>query len=160
MKRDDLIAWSVRHGVGPQALVELEALLRTSPVTSPLVVRGTVDPVHDIRMSWQDWGGLLWRNNSGVATVKEPGEPPRVVRYGLANESKRQNETIKSSDWIGICPIGRFTALEQKPVGWHLVPSDARGHAQAKFHDIVRSAGGVAGFVTCAADAARILNES
>lgn len=100
-------------------------------------------------------GAQNWRNNVG-SFIDERGIP---VRYGLANESKQENEVIKSSDIIGITPtlitqemvgywLGVFTALEIKERGWTLKPSDKRGHAQSKYHDIVRAACGYAGFVT------------
>lgn len=101
--------------------------------------------------------GPLWRNNSGA--LKD--ETGRLVRYGLGNDSAQINAVIKSSDLIGITPVtaylasarawcvlGVFTALEVKPSDWHQVPSDDRATAQAKFHAIVREAGGYAGFVT------------
>jgi hypothetical protein len=101
--------------------------------------------------------GPIWRNNSGAYQDDKSG---RLVRYGLANESKQENEKIKSSDLIGITPellfhpvrgwgqFGIFTALEIKPEGWKLTPGDKRGNAQLAFHDIVRNVGGYAGFVT------------
>lgn len=109
--------------------------------------------------------GPLWRNNVGVA-VDETG---RHIRYGLANDSAQLNRVIKSSDLIGITPVqaytvafgwttlGVFTALETKASGWHMTPGDQRALAQAKFHDIVREAGGFAGFVTSPDDIARII---
>lgn len=109
--------------------------------------------------------GHNWRNNSG----SYQDETGRWIRYGLANESKQENAIIKSSDLIGITPVwayiepggwqwlGVFTALECKPSGWHMVPSDARALAQARFHDIVRSVGGYAGFVSDPADIAGII---
>lgn len=100
-------------------------------------------------------GLLLMRNNSGAYQDVNG----RWVRYGLMNDSKKVNEEIKSSDLIGVTPVfitpemvgtvlGVFTAVESKKEGWHLIPSDKRGHAQAKFHDIVRQHGGFAGFVS------------
>lgn len=99
-------------------------------------------------------GGHAWRNNVG-ACVDDTG---RQIRYGLANTSASMNQEIKSSDVIGVTPVlitpahvgqtlGVFTALECKPSNWKWYPSDKRAPAQAKFHDIVRSAGGYAGFV-------------
>lgn len=100
--------------------------------------------------------GPLWRNNVGVLPDRR-GVP---VRFGLANESAKMNEDIKSSDWIGITPVtaylqscgwvtlGVLTALEMKETGWVFRPGDKRAVAQLKFHEIVREAGGFAGFVT------------
>lgn len=103
--------------------------------------------------------GQIWRNNSG-AYQDERGN---LIRYGLANESKQENELIKSSDLIGITPtlitpamvgywLGVFTAYEVKPTGWRMLPSDKRAAAQAKYHEIVRQACGFAGFVTDPSD--------
>lgn len=120
--------------------------------------------------------GQIWRNNSG-AYQDEFGN---FVRYGLANESKQENELIKSSDLIGITPtlitqemvgywLGVFTAYEVKPSGWamptpiagrplHKQPeATKRAMAQAKFHEIVRAACGYAGFVTDPKDIHRII---
>lgn len=98
-------------------------------------------------------GVWLMRNNSG-AFQDEKG---RWVRYGLGNVSKNFNEVCKSSDEIGITQvlitpdmvgrvIGVFTAIEVKPPGWKLSPSDKRGHAQLNFMNRVRAYGGIAGF--------------
>lgn len=95
----------------------------------------------------------LWRNNTGAYQ----DEYDRQIRYGLCNESKKQNERVKSSDFIGITPvlitqemvgqvIGVFTAIETKPTKWHMIPSDKRAIAQKAFHDIVKNVGGYAGF--------------
>lgn len=110
--------------------------------------------------------GPVWRNNVGAAQDLSG----RWIRYGLANESKRENERIKSSDLIGITPVtayvaslgrwaslGVLTALETKRTGWTFNPNDDHAVAQARFHDIVRQAGGFAGFVTDPADIDRII---
>lgn len=113
--------------------------------------------------------GQIWRNNSGAGRITGDDGVERMVRWGLANESKQLNAEIKSSDLIGITPtlitqemvgyyLGVFTAYEIKPSGWHLRPGDKRGLAQQKFHDIVRAACGYAGFVTNPADIYRIIN--
>ena len=109
-------------------------------------------------------GCQVWRNNVG-AYKDEHGN---YIRYGLANESKQENEKIKSSDLIGITPtliephmvgyhLGVFTALEIKASNWHMTPGDKRALAQEKFHTIVRDACGFAGFVTDPADVLRII---
>lgn len=100
-------------------------------------------------------GALVYRNNVG-ACVDETG---RMIRYGLANDSAQLNRVIKSSDLIAVVPVviqphhvgriaGLFGAFEIKAPGWHLTPGDQRGHAQAKFIELVRSVGGIGGFVT------------
>lgn len=109
--------------------------------------------------------GPMWRNNSGACT----DETGRLIRYGLGNDSAALNQYIKSSDLIGIvpvtaymqscgwCTLGVFTALECKRPGWRM---DDRAIAQAKFHDIVREAGGFAGFVSNPADIHSIIRRA
>ena len=100
-------------------------------------------------------GGLIWRNNVG-ACIDDTG---RMIRYGLCNDSAQMNRSIASSDLIGVTPmvigpehvgrtIGVFTAVECKRPGWHLTPGDKRGQAQLKFIELIRSVGGIAGFVS------------
>lgn len=101
--------------------------------------------------------GPMWRNNVGACE----DATGRQIRYGLGNDSAALNREIKSSDLIGITPVtaflastgrwetlGVFTALEVKRSDWRQTPADERAIAQAKFHAIVREAGGFAGFVT------------
>lgn len=108
----------------------------------------------------------LWRNNTGVLK-NENGVP---VRYGLCNDSKELNQKIKSSDLIGITPtlitqemvgyfLGVFTAIECKPEDWKFLQSDKRAVAQLAYHDIVRQAGGFAGFATNIQDYKRIVRK-
>lgn len=117
-----------------------------------------------IRLDAAYLGVDMWRNNNG-AFQDATG---RWVRYGLCNESAAQAKLVKSSDLIGVTPvtitpdmvgqvIGVFTAVETKPTGWHLIPSDDRGLAQQKFHDIVKKAGGFAGFASTVADFRKII---
>ncbi len=125
----------------------------------------TESPVQNhTRLNIANAGGVVWRNNVGVLR----DETGRTVRFGLCNDSKALNQSIKSSDLIGIMPVliqphhvgqtaGIFTALECKHPGWHLTPSDERAHAQAKYHKIVRDLGGFAGFVTSEVDMWEIL---
>lgn len=108
--------------------------------------------------------GPIWRNNSGACT----DTTGRLIRYGLGNDSAKLNSHIKSSDLIGIRPVlaelpgvgwrmlGVFTAIEVKAPGWRLQPSDERAQAQARFHEIVRQAGGLAGFASSLDDIERI----
>lgn len=108
-----------------------------------------------IRLDAAQHGLEAWRNNTGVL-LNQNGVP---VRYGLANDSASLNKTTKSSDLIGIRPItitpemvgktiGVFMAVETKRPGWVYSPTDPHSFAQNNFHDIVRRAGGLAGFAT------------
>lgn len=104
--------------------------------------------------------GPVFRNNVGACEDKTG----RQVRYGLGNDSAQLNAQIKSSDLIGITPVlafvpsrgwqtlGVFTALEIKASDWRFSPGDERAVAQKRFHDIVRQAGGYAGFVVHPSD--------
>ena len=71
------------------------------------------------------YGIYHWSNNSGA--VKK-GKSKRPIKFGKPG----------SSDWLGICPDGRFLAIESKrPVGG--VTSDL----QKQFLDRINSDGGV-----------------
>lgn len=118
----------------------------------------------EVRLALARMGGQVWRNNTGACT----DESGRLIRYGLANESAQLNAVIKSSDLIGIVPVtitadmvgktvGVFVAVECKHEGWHMIPSDNRAKAQAKYIDIVKDVGGMGGFATCVEDLNGIL---
>lgn len=107
------------------------------------------------QLALTDHGGLAMRNNVGVA-VDMTG---RHIRYGLMNESKAVNTKFKSSDLIDCLPIviqphhvgrtfGLFVALETKRSDWRLLPSDAHGHAQQAFMQLIRQRGGMSDFIT------------
>lgn len=95
----------------------------------------------------------LMRNNSG-AFIDSTG---RMVRFGLANVSKKHSDQIKSSDLIGFTTvtitqdmIGKqlavFTAIEVKAPDWKPSPTDKRERAQLVFIEWIRARGGFAGF--------------
>lgn len=117
-----------------------------------------------IRLDAARQGVELWRNNVGAAQ----DHTGRVVRYGLCNDSPILAKKVKSSDFIGITPvvitpdmvgqtIGVFTAIETKSSGWVFKDSDKRSCAQAAFHNIVKAAGGFAGFVRNVQEFRRII---
>lgn len=109
-------------------------------------------------------GALVWRNNVGACEDKSG----RIIRYGLCNDSAQMNRSLASSDLIGITPvtitpemvgrtIGVFTAVECKKSDWHLTPGDARAQAQLRYIELVRSVGGIGGFVTDPAQVADLI---
>lgn len=108
----------------------------------------------EVRLETCKKGVRLWRNNVG-ALQDASG---RYVRYGLANESKKINDVIKSSDLIGITPtvitpdmvgqtVGIFTSYEVKHEGWKYSGSP-REQAQAAWLTLVKNLGGIAAFVS------------
>lgn len=109
---------------------------------------------------------ILLRNNSGAFT----DATGRTVRYGLGNLSKKQNETTKSSDLIGITvititpdmvgkKIGVFTAVEVKNPKWKPTHSP-RERAQSNFIEWVKLHGGIAGFANSVIDFVNILKKT
>lgn len=109
-------------------------------------------------------GALVWRNNVGACEDKTG----RIIRYGLCNESAQMNRALKSSDLIGVVPVrieqhhvgrtlGVILAAECKHSDWHLTPGDARAQAQLRFIELVRSVGGIGGFVTDPAQVAGLI---
>jgi len=154
--------WQIRHGVSDQAMYELEQmLLEPSKTTGDVVGSSEAGSQQRIRAAAPHQCGILWRNNVG-AFADERGV---WVRYGICNDSKKVNDKIKSSDLIGSTKIsyhgrhfGVFTAIECKKPGWKFTGS-IRENAQLKFHNIVRSNGGIAGFATSVNDYQQIIQE-
>jgi hypothetical protein len=107
-----------------------------------------------VRIDAAESGVWLTRNNVG-ALLDARGIP---VRYGLANESKAQNESVKSADLIGIrsvligpqhvgTVIGQFVSRECKHEGW-TYKGDKHEVAQLNWCNFVLSKGGDAAFCT------------
>lgn len=146
----DLIMWALRHGVSAPALDELRGLLITG--AGPKGAEGSENRVSSaVRLEAARHGGIvLWRNNVGAL----PDRNGRMVRYGLANESKEVNARIKSADLIGIyrrkikpedvgAVIGQFLSVETKREDWR--PSNSpRDLAQFAWAAGVRAYGGIA----------------
>lgn len=128
-----------------------------------------------IRVRAGELGVRPWRNNVG-ACVDETG---RLIRYGLANDSAQMQKRLKSSDLIGwaarVCWIPAkgttdfkpitlpvFMAIECKRSNWFKDYDDPltqcrdkfneREEAQAKWIDLVRADGGIAGFARSVAE--------
>lgn len=106
------------------------------------------------RLAASQSGCLLLRNNCGAL----PAPDGRVVRFGLANESKAMSARLKSADLIGIKPItitpdmvgrtvGVFWSVECKAPGW-VDRGTERDRAQAAWRELVRGYGGIAEVVT------------
>lgn len=152
----ELKAWAFRNDISDVAYNELIELFGMSSVsiTSPSDGSDSESSVQNkVRIQASKLGMTLWRNNVGVFTDKR-GIP---VRYGLANESKRMNSVIKSSDLIGVRPvtideshvgtiIGQFVALEVKKESW-VFSNRPHEVAQLNFLKLMGSRGAYAKFI-------------
>ena len=107
-----------------------------------------------VRLRASQMGLRLWRNNNGMCYDVDNN----AVRYGLANESQRMNEHIKSSDLIGVrsvlitpdhvgTRVGQFMAREVKRQDW-TYKGKPREVAQLNFINLVNSMGGDGAFIT------------
>lgn len=152
-----LRTWAARHGVPLGAILELEALMGVAhapPVDLDHPPGSEARQQSLVRLEAASKGIQLFRNNVG-ALPDERGIP---VRYGLANESKKQNEMIKSADLIGWEPvvimqwmvgykIARFLSVEMKKEDW-APTGDDHYEAQQAWADLVNADGGRALFAT------------
>lgn len=151
-----LTEWAVKWGVPYGALEDLRrqfGMVDTDP--QPGSQGGSESAVQNrVRLEASRKGCRLWRNNVGVM-VDLRGN---FVRYGLCNDSKKMNTTLKSSDLIGIRPvkitqkhvgtsIGQFMAREVKAEGWEYTGT-SRERAQLRFIELVTSFGGDAAFAS------------
>lgn len=151
--------WALRNGVSPAALAELRAAMgmdgrfALSHPKRPTEGASETRVQQEVRLEASRKGVVMFRNNVG-ALLDERGVP---VRYGLANESRQMNETIKSADLIGIRPvvidashvgrtIGQFVARECKHGAWRRSPTDKHERAQETFLNLILSNGGDAAF--------------
>lgn len=149
----ELAQWARRHHVGADALADLANALGMASVRSE--GNGSESRVQSqIRLKAPALGMTLWRNNVGVLQDAR-GVP---VRFGLANDSKRLNESFKSGDLIGwrrltITPahvgavVAQFTSIECKPEGWRYAGTE-REQAQARWAALVLADGGAATFAS------------
>jgi len=142
-------AWNIPHA----ALDDLSKRL-TAPPLREAPAKGEAETLSIVRLKASDAGFTLFRNNVG-ACYDATG---RFIRYGLANDSKQLNDSLKSSDLVGIRPVridvthigrvfGQFCALEVKRPGW-MFRGTKRELAQEKFLALVASNGGYARFTT------------
>lgn len=147
--------WAGIWGVPPEALADLADRVTLAAEPDATVMKSESESYVQslVRLAAPAAGMVLWRNNCGALPNPDTDRP---IRFGLANDSKQLNETIKSGDLIGwqselITPdmigsvFARFVSIECKEVGWSGV-SDDREKAQARWAAMVNAAGGRAGF--------------
>jgi len=152
-----LRTWAARHGVPFGAILELETLMGVTHAP-PIELDG--QPGSEgrqqslVRLEAAAKGYHLFRNNVGAL----PDRGGRMVRYGLANESAKQNEVIKSADLIGWQPvviqdwmvgykIAQFLSVEMKAEDW-VFTGDEHEVAQQAWAELVTASGGRALFAT------------
>lgn len=152
-----LYAWAARWGIPPQAIAELCDVYGLDGTPGDASFAGKKSEAFaqsQIVLEGARKGVRLWRNNVGVLEDRT-GRP---VRYGLANQSKQENEVIKSGDLIGIRPvaitpahvgqvIGQFVSREAKEPGWKYSETP-RELAQLRWAEMINSLGGDACFAT------------
>lgn len=160
---DLLEDWAALWGISVEALDDLA--LRVTIAAEPIGITPSAQSESYaqslVRLAAPGAGMVLWRNNVGVAVDKTG----RHIRYGLANDSKALNETIKSADLIGWraetisaeqvgTRIARFVSIECKEIGWVYgkagkdTEQGLRERAQKRWLDMVVAAGGLASFST------------
>lgn len=147
--------WATAH---PEAAAALQLVLNTDVVHRGGGSEARVQ--QDVRLEIARRGAVAWRNNVGATPARCPdcgaSRPP--VRYGLANDSTRLNERIKSSDLILAIPrviqphqvgttIAQFGAVECKRPGWEYSGTD-REAAQSAWLALIASLGGFSTFTT------------
>lgn len=155
--------WALRH---PQAAAELQAVLTLQCHAPPEHEIGKSEAwaQQQARFKAANSGAMAWRNNVGATPSKIECEHCggvnglRPVRYGLANDSSKLNEVIKSSDLVLAIPrlitpamvgttIAQFGAVESKRPGW-VWKGTPREQAQAAWHTLILNLGGFATFST------------
>lgn len=149
----NLTQWAIKWGVPYEAIDDLRKQFGTVCTDPPHKVGDSEAAIQNkVRIEASKKGLRLWRNNVG-ACMDENGNH---VRYGLANDSKKMNDLIKSSDLIGIKPVliepyhvgqvlGQFVAREIKAGNWSY-SGTAREEAQLRFLELVTALGGDASF--------------
>lgn len=158
-----LSQWAARWGkaIPPEALADLHARMGlageqyTASAKRPNEAASESYVQSLVRLEAPKAGVILFRNNVGAL----PDETGRVVRYGLANDSKEMNAQIKSADLVGLRrvligpqhvghTIGQFVSREVKHGAWRFNPKDKHEAAQMKWLELVTSWGGDAAFAS------------
>lgn len=96
------------------------------------------------------------RSNSGAAYMTGRDGKEMPVTF---NRIIRSPVQMRISDFWGILTDGKTYAIEAKRRNW-TKPTDQREHEQAAFLQMVRDAGGIGVFATCADDVVRAFDTS
>ena len=148
-----------RWRLPPEAAADLYATLGSRdcapPPVDPSRLASEARVQSLVRIEAAQAGVMLTRNNVGAYQDPDTGQ---MIRYGLWNESKAQNQVHKSADLIGfrkrvIVPldvgtvIAQFVSREVKAEGWKF-SGRGREAAQAAHRDFINANGGDAAFVS------------
>lgn len=151
----NLNQWAIKWNIPFEAVEDLRrqfGAVNTDPSSSQQDGESETAVQTRVRLEATKLGMRLWRNNVGAVRTKNGS----YFRYGLANDSKKLNQQIKSSDLIGINPIvikpehigftmGIFIAREVKHGDWQYAGTEEE-QAQLRFLELVASFGGDAAF--------------
>lgn len=149
------LEWVIKWRVPPEALKELATTCIYYGPPEDDTPEGTVQ--REVRLEAGRLGKYLFRNNRGAGRM----ESGNFVRYGLANDSKKIGDTVKSADLVGLETIfitmemvleavgqglpgymvGRFLSVEVKAADWKY-SGTLEEVAQFKWANFVNSAGG------------------
>lgn len=150
--------WGHEFGVPLAAVLELERRmgLHGSPVAiaEDGVQHSESYAQSQVRLEAPHFQVMLTRNNVGACQ----DEYGNHIRYGLFNESKKQNKRIKSWDLVGFrkrlitqqmvgSVIGQFVGREIKKPGW-VYTGDEHEAAQLRCTELALSYGCDVGFAT------------
>jgi hypothetical protein len=145
--------WANAWGIPMAAIVDLEQRVGLHAMQGEVSEQKSEAWVQSaVRLEAAQCGVLLWRNNVGA--LKD--NSGRLVRYGLANDTKQYNQSLKSGDLIGIRPvlvtpahvgktIGQFVSRECKEQGWTYSGTE-RELAQLAWANLINTKGGDAAF--------------
>lgn len=154
----NLHEWARRWGLSLECLRDLQMTLGTytPPLDpcSPAAGKSEAWAQSTVRIAASREGVTVFRNNVGA--LKD--EKGRLVRYGLANDSKAMNEVLKSGDLIGCRKVliqahhvghtfGQFWSREVKAPAWQYTGT-GREPAQLAWINLINSCGGDAAFTT------------
>ncbi len=151
-----LTTWASKWGIPDVAIEDLKKSLGAGMLEVINCEEGKSEAAVTslVRLEASKKNCRLWRNNVG-ATYTRNGD---FVRYGLANESGKMNDFIKSADLIGIRPIkiretmvgmiiGQFVSREIKHSNWTYRGTNDEV-AQMRWIELITSLGGDACFAT------------
>jgi hypothetical protein len=151
----NLTSWAIKWAIPYAAVDDLRREMGIINTDPPLVPGQSESAIQSlVRLEASRLGARLWRNNVGAGYLDNAS----FIRWGLANDSDRINQQIKSSDLIGIQPVligpehigrtlGVFLSREVKGAGWNYTGT-ARERAQLRWLELIASMGGDACFVT------------